>query len=1302
MTINLSNEDAQLFMQNGYTKEQVGATVNHYREQGLSDDDIQAKLNARVAGWKTPQQPTQKVEQSTQQPEQPQETPTVNADGDYSFNLGVEENVYNHDKSKWHDNLRQFGRNTARVLLPKSLENKFIGSKEDEEFLSKYNDSNVPTFEQINADYKAGRINKNQMLEFGNLRKKLDELRADSEYRDYRNKEYGKEALLLGTAGIGGGAGLGLKGLAGAAAGAGIGGASYGLGNSIVDENLNPLVEVPKEAALWAGTAGALGKGGAALAKTKAGQAVLQKSGELLGKFGNTRLGQELTKERQIIRPSANKPAEDITAQLNEIKKYRQTNQQALQEELNRINQEYQAELQNVSYFNPKAGIDKYYQKLIRDTKHQYNTIDKELQNQARQLDSGSLTGYLRNLKDNIKNIQFTKKNLQVVHGSNGKGGTWTNVLQNEDNAVIQAERDFNDIIGEIAKNPQRIYDKPFLNNAETRIQKIIEDSPYPNDAEFANSFWERYTKAVDDAYNYNKLKGIKKPDYFGADVPDNNLPPMTNKSKLTQTMADRGTLPPELRDISPEYQVLHNAELQNQAAKEIANNPEINTQLRLKAADENADLSALDFETARQTLQKLYSEGKVEEALELTDLISKKASKAGQSVQALSLWSRTTPEGAIRQAQKIIADYNRTAKKKIPDLTAEQAQKIQQLSEQAQATELGTRENQKATQLLFKELKELVPASAGSKIRTLQNISLLLNPKTFLRNLGGNSIYAAMDTGISKPIAAGIDKVASLFTKKRTRVLPQLKEYAQGLQQGFREGAEDVALGINTRDKLGSRFNLNDRSSFNDVPGLNQLEKALNYSLQVPDRMFYQAAYSESLANQLRAAGVKEATPEMIQNATNDALEAVFQNNSALGNMALRLRQAGNELANVNGFGLGDAFIPYAQTPANVAQQGINYSPLGIAKGIRNLAQGNQRQGTMDLARGLTGSGLIYGGYQAAKNGLINPNIDDYKVQQNYAAMGIRPNTINIGDYNVSYNQLQPLAAPIAAGAALADVQDGNLMGALDRSIDSIADLSMLQSLNKFMADRQDYGTGTATTNLISSIPSRFVPTGLKQITDLTDNIQRDTYDRNPLKQGLNQAIAKVPGLNRTLPVKYDVAGQPIKKYQTEGAQRIFDAAANPVFVNKRRNDATTQKLIDLYESTGDKSVLLPLADKTVRFKDLNGKQVVRPLNSKERNQYQQQLGVINKQLLDDIVNTQFYNSLDDEDKINLITTTQRYAKGFVDEELWGKPSAQKRNLIRRLTASQKDKVMRKIMKTYKDKVLPVKTQNIYNQNFR
>lgn len=46
--INISAEDTKLFEQNGFTKEKVGATVQHYREQGLSDEEIQSKLDARI------------------------------------------------------------------------------------------------------------------------------------------------------------------------------------------------------------------------------------------------------------------------------------------------------------------------------------------------------------------------------------------------------------------------------------------------------------------------------------------------------------------------------------------------------------------------------------------------------------------------------------------------------------------------------------------------------------------------------------------------------------------------------------------------------------------------------------------------------------------------------------------------------------------------------------------------------------------------------------------------------------------------------------------------------------------------------------------------------------------------------------------------------------------------------------------------------------------------------------------------------------------------------------------------------
>jgi len=55
--INISADDAKLFEQNGFTREQVGETVQHYREQGLSDDAIQEKMNNRINEFKSVAEP---------------------------------------------------------------------------------------------------------------------------------------------------------------------------------------------------------------------------------------------------------------------------------------------------------------------------------------------------------------------------------------------------------------------------------------------------------------------------------------------------------------------------------------------------------------------------------------------------------------------------------------------------------------------------------------------------------------------------------------------------------------------------------------------------------------------------------------------------------------------------------------------------------------------------------------------------------------------------------------------------------------------------------------------------------------------------------------------------------------------------------------------------------------------------------------------------------------------------------------------------------------------------------------------
>ena len=187
----------------------------------------------------------------------------------------------NESKPGWRSATRKAGRGLARALAPEKLENWAVGSKEDEAFLKQYNNSNVPTYEQILNDFKANKITKDQVKELSERRNKLDTLTADAEYRNVRNKNIGKGALELGTAAIGGGAGTaaakgvyqaGKQGLKQFAKKTALEsgnlakiGAGYGAAQGVIDEDINPLTEAGKQALIWGATNAAVAGGGKAI-----------------------------------------------------------------------------------------------------------------------------------------------------------------------------------------------------------------------------------------------------------------------------------------------------------------------------------------------------------------------------------------------------------------------------------------------------------------------------------------------------------------------------------------------------------------------------------------------------------------------------------------------------------------------------------------------------------------------------------------------------------------------------------------------------------------------------------------------------------------------------------------------------------------------------------------------------------------------------------------------------------------------------------------------------------------------------
>lgn len=925
-----------------------------------------------------------------------------------------------------------------------------------------------------------------------------------------------------------------------------------------------------------------------------------------------------------------------------------------------------------------KPIIDKIAKGKVAKAKPQVNQevieqpvqqVDEVVESVPQQIEQPKVN--LNTLKSNIRANKFEQGNLKdyMVVGK-GKKGYKSTIADPISYDVENSQRDFNRIITEISKNPEKLNEAGYLDELENRVQQIIDRTPYGETEEVAMPYWEKLWKAVDDGNNYNKFKlnSGNKPQQLDEVIPEQVVEDTakmvsgeTKTRSLPQSVLEAKGTPKEVKEIikqdMPTYQVMHNQDLIKQATDEITGNFD-NELIRLSSAK---DFDALDYEKSRQIAKNLFSMGKYQQAVDLIDNVSENATKKGQAIQALSLWSNMTPEGAVYKAQKLVREYNKKHLKKQIKLTDKNIETIANLQQEALNTTDELAKNQ-ALARSAKYISELVPKNALQKLKAYRNIALLLNPKTLGRNIVGNALFNAIDTG-AKALAVPIDRAIGLIpdnrffnTVAKTRVAPSLKTYGKGLVEGAKTGYQEALQGIDTRG-LGQRFDLGSGRTFQSKP-MQALETVLDVGLRTPDRAFYEATFAESVQNMMKVQGLTKPTQEILEQAEQEALEAVFQNQSKLSDAALKTRRALNTLG-TNDFGLGDVLIPYAQTPANLAQQGINYSPFGAIKGIANLAQGNQRQASLDFARSLLGTGLIGGGYGLSKAGLMTPSQFDEnyqtnkKIRENLQPLGIRPD--QLGD--MWYAPFQPMSIPLAVGNAAAYGKDP-----LQAGINTVVDLPFLQGISRGLRDLQEGNYAQAGINVASSIPSQFVPTLGSQFAQTIDPYQRETYDPNKLQYGLNTAIAKVPFASKTLPEKIDVTGQPIERYSTKGGQKLFDIFLNPTFINKKTTDPVLSELKYIYDQTKETSHFMPSVDKKLEFTDVDGNPQKIVLTGREFSEYQRRLGQRMYDEFNYVMDLPEYANADEYGKIKILENAKKLVKAEVDNEMWNKRNRNKK----------------------------------------
>ncbi|MEG1778542.1 MAG: hypothetical protein RR263_00450 [Oscillospiraceae bacterium] len=695
---------------------------------------------------------------------------------------------------------------------------------------------------------------------------------------------------------------------------------------------------------------------------------------------------------------------------------------------------------------------------------------------------------------------------------------------------------------------------------------------------------------------------------------------------------------------------------------------------------------SAEDIATGVILMSRYNKIGDYESMIAVMEKVRKSSTENAQTLQAMSLLSRLTPEGMTYYAQKTLSKafeemingktsawISQNANKF--KLTADDIDFIQRRTMQAAQLPQG-RDKQILLGEISARIQNKIPPMPGQSAKALSRLSMLLNPKTHSRNILGNAVVIPQHA-VSDFLGSGIDTLVSSKTGVRTTGM--FKPSGKAILKGAYESFDDFRRGINTRDMGGDRFEIGKGLNFGDKTrlgkSLNTLDRVSNFLLDVGDRPFYEAWFVNSLNNQMKLNNATQPTAEMIDIATTEALERTWQDNNNYTNFVSFIRKSFNAI-NIKGYGLGDVIMPFVKTPANLTKALIEYSPFTLVKAAREgmLLKNAIERGTVtpamqksfvkSLSYGITGTIMYVIMGFLAQNGTLKGEGEKDKDLSAFMrnVMGEQPYSIKFGDKSYSYAWAQPVAGAAAITADVVNtLKTGNvkqvlagddnltflansLISAIESGGNVLYDQSFMQGIkNLFAEDNMVKGFMES----ILGEPAKFTPQFLAQIAQIQDDTVRTTYAYgDPLQTAVNKVKAKVPGLSKTLEPVIDVFGRDVKR--NGGENTGFNVFFNPANVAKEHRTPSADEAYRLYKSTGDTAVIPPAAP---YYFQVDGEKYIMTL--KQKSEYQRITGKIADEELTMLLENPVYNSLDDTDKVKLLTDIYSYSTAYAKSKV-------------------------------------------------
>lgn len=713
---------------------------------------------------------------------------------------------------------------------------------------------------------------------------------------------------------------------------------------------------------------------------------------------------------------------------------------------------------------------------------------------------------------------------------------------------------------------------------------------------------------------------------------------PIQKQSKFASKTAQQSPevsseLRSTLKGSEPKYEAVTDIG-RMQASDEFLKKTDIRkatTNVKERLASKNIDDQTVsDAIAVAKKLDSIASPESLLEASAIYEQLSVKLTEAGQTVQAASLLNNRTPEGlqygALRALKKGGVTIDDTIRKEVKDFT-----------EIVRKQKAGSYEDGLARFKLQEYVSKKVPSSNSSKLIQIWKAGLLTSPRTTAGNIAANTAETIFNKGYVDPLANLTDAVMSIFTGSRSRSFTA-KGMASGAVEGTQKGIKYFKTGYDPRNPA-QKFDVKN-VHFSDKP-LGKAAEAYTQTvfklMGAQDQPFYYANLRNSLYDQAitqaKNKGLKgaekqtfikqfitEPEKKTMQLADAEARYSVFQNETALGKAASRLK-------NMDGLpgDIADFVVPFSGVPSSIATRMVERTPIGTATEIvRQLKSKNfdQRALTKAIANGTAVIPIAGAGYALAQAGMMTLGYPkDQKEQKLWEADGRQPYSIKVGGTWLSTNYFQPAGNLLAAGAEYAgQIQDGkSAQEAFNTSIagagKALSEQSFLQGIS-----------GVA--NAIND-PARFGQKFAEQTAgSIVPNIVRTTAratDPKDREQGsmVDAFKAGVPGLRQSLQERNDLFGRPIERRSTTPNEMINPFKPSDV---KNKGDKVLEEVKRL--QSVDNGVVPKEANKK-SFKDFD---------SAKLNEVNKEIGTKVREEWQKVIADKRYQSMSDGDKKRML----------------------------------------------------------------